>query len=141
MFTPHKIRMMKYAICYVSTAAPEISDSEIEDILKLSSSNNNDDQITGILLFSNGNFFQVLEGDKKTVTILFEKIKEDGRHQNLIPIFKKEIENSKFNRYEEEFLSLDATYDGEKMAYYSSYVEKLDPSIQSPVRYVLKNFS
>jgi RecJ-like exonuclease len=132
---------MKFAICYVSTAASGISDDEIEDLLKLSSTNNNRDQITGILLFSNGNFFQVLEGEKQVITEVFEKIKQDRRHRNLISIFKKEIENYQFTTYEEEFLSLDTTYDGEKINYYASYIEKLDPSIQSPVKYVLKNFS
>ncbi len=77
---------MKFAICYVSTAASGISNNEIEDLLKLSSTNNNRDQITGILLFSNGNFFQVLEGEKKVITEIFEKIKQDRRHRNLISI-------------------------------------------------------
>ncbi|WP_423819546.1 BLUF domain-containing protein [Salinimicrobium sp. TIG7-5_MAKvit] len=132
---------MNYAISYVSTVASGISKNEIENLLKLTSSNNNQVKITGILLYSNGNFFQVLEGEKTMVTDLFEKIQQDKRHYNLIPIFKKEIEGQKFDTYENLFLSLDAAYNREELDYYKSHVEKLDPSIRNSVNYVLENFS
>ena len=109
---------MNYAISYVSTAAEGISKEDIQDLLELSSRKNNDHNITGILLYSNGNFFQVLEGEKLLINSLF-----------------------KFNSYENAFLSLDTAYNREELTFYTSHVRKLHPSIQSPVNYILNNFS
>lgn len=132
---------MQYAISYVSTAAPSLSISEVEAILKMSTSNNNNCNITGILLYSSGNFFQVLEGEKEAVNALFEKIAKDERHYDLIPVFKKEIRRQQFKEYESDFLSLDSAYRNEDIDLYMSHINKLDPSIQNSVKYILDNFS
>ena len=132
---------MQYALCYVSTAAENLSLPEVEELLQTTTEKNNRNQITGILLFSNGNFFQVLEGEKKVVRNLFTVIQEDHRHYDLIPIFHKEIAEPSFNRYEGDFLSLDSTYTKENIQTYLSQVEKLDASIRTSVKYMLQNFS
>ena len=132
---------MKYALSYVSTVEPEVSTESIKNLLHLSSQNNNRDNITGILLYSNGNFFQVLEGEKEAVLKLFEKIREDKRHYDLITIFKKSIPASSFNSYKDQFLSLDTTYSPSDIGIYASQVEKMDPEIQKSVKYILHNFS
>ncbi|NJW51937.1 BLUF domain-containing protein [Salinimicrobium oceani] len=131
---------MKYSLCYVSTVEQDVSQETIEQILKESSINNNRDRITGILLFSNGNFFQVLEGKKEKVEQLYQRIARDPRHYNLICIFKKKIPFSRFEQYENEFLSLDATYSSNDLHLYAAQIEKLDPEIQKSVTYILSNF-
>jgi len=60
-----KPRIMRYAIVYVSTASNELKDEEIQNILSSSNTWNNKNDITGLLLFSEGNFFQIIEGEKK----------------------------------------------------------------------------
>ncbi len=132
---------MKHALCYVSTVDPNLAKGEIEEILHLSSLNNNNDNITGLLLYSNGNFFQVLEGEKELILELFEKIKQDSRHYDLITIFKKTIPVQNFHTYENQFLSLEATYSSNDLDLYASQVEKLDPGIQTSVKYILNKFS
>jgi hypothetical protein len=132
---------MQFALCYVSTASPTLPNSEILDLLQQSSRNNDFKKITGILLYSNGNFFQVLEGPKDLVLELYQKIEEDKRHYNLMLIFKKEVPGSKFSTYENAFLSLDAAYNSDDLEYYTAQVEKLDPTIQNSVKYILQNFS
>lgn len=57
---------MRYAISYVSTAKKSLSETEIRQILNDSENNNNKQNITGLLLYSEGNFFQIIEGDQKT---------------------------------------------------------------------------
>lgn len=132
---------MHFAICYVSTVAPNLADSDIKDILTNSRNSNNHDRITGILLFSEGNFFQVLEGKKNTVTALFERIKMDPRHYDLIPIFRKEIAEREFEDYEVDFLSMDSRYNNSDLDFYLEQVKKLNPTIQSSVSYIIRNFS
>ena len=55
---------MQYAISYVSTVSPNLTEQEIKEVLKFSQNLNIEFNITGILLYSEENFFQVLEGKK-----------------------------------------------------------------------------
>ena len=132
---------MHYAISYVSTLDPGITTTEIQQVLQTTQKNNIAKGITGILLFSRGNFFQVLEGEKIAVSELFERIKQDDRHYNLIPIFKKEIDKPEFRDYQVDFVSVDSHYDRNDLDFYLRQVEKLNPSIRSSVSYLIKNFS
>jgi hypothetical protein len=97
---------MKYAISYVSTVSSNLNETDIQKILDYSRDWNINNQITGILLFSEGNFFQVLEGEKELVTELFKRIKMDSRHYNLIKIFEKEISQERYKGYKANFISL-----------------------------------
>lgn len=132
---------MHYALSYVSTAAENLRLSEVEKLLHKTTEKNNRNSITGILLYSNGNFFQVLEGEKEVILELFQTIKEDQRHYDLIPIFQKEIIKSSFNNYDGDFVSLDSTYSKKNIQTYLSQVEKLEPSIRTSVKYMIQNFS
>lgn len=58
---------MRYAICYVSTAAMDVKFKEIKDLLDYSAKYNNGHDIRGVLLYADGNFFEILEGNKPRV--------------------------------------------------------------------------
>lgn len=132
---------MRYAISYVSTANPNLSEDQIEEALTFSKNWNNDNNITGILLYSQGNFFQVLEGDKTLLESLFSRIKTDERHYDVTTIFEKEVEETKFKDYETDFISLDSRYEAKDLNTYFSRIELLNPSIQSSVKYILNKFA
>ncbi len=132
---------MRYAISYVSTVNPALSDTEIQQALDFSKNWNNDNNITGILLYSQGNFFQVLEGDEDLLKDLFSRIKTDERHHNIIPIFQKQVPNTKFDEYQVDFVSLDDRYKDEHFDTYLSQISLLNPSIQSSAKYILNKFT
>jgi hypothetical protein len=132
---------MRYAISYVSTANPALSENEIQSTLDFSKDWNNNHEITGILLFSQGNFFQVLEGEESLLKMLFERIKADKRHHNIITIFQKEVPEVKFQNYEADFISLDDRYHAKNIDSYFSQIKLLNPSIQSSVKYILNKFT
>jgi hypothetical protein len=132
---------MKYAISYVSTVSSNLNETDIQKILDYSRDWNINHQITGILLFSEGNFFQVLEGEKELVTELFKRIKMDSRHYNLIKIFEKEISQERYKGYKANFISLDTRFSENEVNTYFAQIDNLNPAIQTPVRYILKNFS
>ncbi|WP_231896427.1 BLUF domain-containing protein [Gramella sp. MAR_2010_147] len=67
---------MRYAISYVSTAIRNLNDQEIKNILASSEKSNNENNITGLLLFSEGNFFQIIEGRKEDINELYKKNRE-----------------------------------------------------------------
>lgn len=75
-----------YYIIYVSSSAHLMSDSELKDILVKSYQKNNRLGITGMLLYSEGNIIQVLEGDEKKVTNLYNEIRKDFRHHNIVKV-------------------------------------------------------
>jgi hypothetical protein len=80
---------------------------DLHDILKISYENNKDKNITGILLYRGGNFLQVLEGEQEVVEALYEKIKKDPRHRDVMTVSKRQIEQREFNGWEMGFVNLD----------------------------------
>ncbi len=101
---------MWQTISYVSTANPTLKDSDIQDLFEDIKSNNEKNNITGILMYSNGNFFQVLEGEKNKVRNLFNKIKVDYRHYDIIKIFDREIRHKAFSDYNSSFTIVSDNY-------------------------------
>lgn len=70
-------------LAYVSTRKLNCTDHEIEKILASCKKNNPPLAITGILLYSNTKFIQLVEGDFKIINDLYNKIKTDPRHDTL----------------------------------------------------------
>lgn len=74
------------SLIYLSAATVPFSKLDLLDLLTKSRENNSRLGITGMLLFKDGNFMQVLEGPEKKVCELYEKITQDRRHRRLITI-------------------------------------------------------
>ena len=87
---------MKSVICYVSTANKELSKSDISLLFKTVRQKNDILGVTGILMFSEGNFFQIMEGEHHTINDIFKNIKVDPRHYNVIKILQKPTGNQFF---------------------------------------------
>lgn len=131
---------MRYAISYVSTKKEHLPEEEINEILTHTEKNNNKLEITGILLYSEGNFFQVLEGPREDLQTLYTKIKLDSGHYDLISIFEKEVDEPIFQKYTSEFTSIDTRYKSKEVEAYLTKIKTLSPAVQSSVKYILKNF-
>jgi len=131
---------MRYAISYVSTAERSLSETEIRQILNDSEVNNNKQNITGLLLYSEGNFFQIIEGDQKQIVELYETIEDDSRHFNVIKLFGKEINKESFDGYKSDFISEDARYSSARLQNYEHYLEVLDKPTKNAVANILKAF-
>lgn len=131
---------MRYAITYVSTATPELSNSGVDEVLESSKNWNNGHNITGLLLYSDGNFLQILEGEKKAVQDLYENIKKDTRHKNIMKIFEKEISKESFDGYDSEFVSDSSKHNPLKMEKYLDHITVLDPATQNAVKKILALF-
>lgn len=95
-------------LTYASTA---INDWGAEDLLRLLKQcriNNGAKNITGILLYSKGTFFQVLEGDELTVNQVYSVIEKDKRHKDCTIIEKEKITERAFPYWSMGFEKLDA---------------------------------
>jgi len=89
-----------YYLVYSSHAADAYEEKFLEQMLFQCQTNNSQIGVTGLLLYSNKKFIQVLEGKQDVVQRLFEKIQNDDRHYNvklLIEGFIKERNYPEWN--------------------------------------------
>ncbi len=68
---------------YASSATTPFSHSDLLNLLAKSRENNEKLGITGMLLYKEGNFMQVLEGEEAVVRSLHAKIERDPRHKGM----------------------------------------------------------
>lgn len=73
-------------ILYLSVASGYLDDEELKTILSKSRPKNQKQGITGVLLYGNGRFIQMLEGERENVEKTFERIKVDRRHLDVTVI-------------------------------------------------------
>ena len=85
-----------YRIIYLSSAVNPMNDFELDELLLKAKDNNLRNNISGILLHIDGDFLQVLEGEKQNVIALFDKIKHDPRHQSILTVIEVKIQNRQF---------------------------------------------
>ena len=69
-----------FELIYVSTAANRMTKDDLQSIMFESMRFNSDHSITGLLLYDQGSFCQVLEGEEKDLKNLYKKICKDPRH-------------------------------------------------------------
>lgn len=72
--------MQNYYLCYKSELSSTTDESEIINILGASQKNNLRKNITGMLLYINNHFIQLIEGEREDVNGLYKKIVTDSRH-------------------------------------------------------------
>ncbi|WP_051957605.1 BLUF domain-containing protein [Altibacter lentus] len=92
-----------HTICYLSNKVPHVDLHNIEELFETTQRNNLSNNITGILLYLDGNFLQVLEGKKEVIGPLFDSIMKDARHTSIFVILDKSIDDRTFNHYRSGF--------------------------------------
>lgn len=77
-----------FHLVYTSHAAVPFPESNLIDLLKQSRKHNRLLDITGMLLYLDGKFIQVLEGSRTSVLEVYEKIKKDPRHLRVVTLIE-----------------------------------------------------
>ena len=106
-------------LLYVSRAIYNITDDDLLNILEQSRSRNKSLNVTGMLLYSGGNFMQVLEGKAKDVEDIYDSIMADSRHKGAILVLKQTIDLPTFSDWSMGFKNYSEhskTFDGEYTA-------------------------
>lgn len=71
-----------FQLIYVSTAVRRFREEELHALADRARTNNDRLGITGVLVYRNGSFLHVLEGeDEDTVRQLYDTIRQDDRHK------------------------------------------------------------
>ncbi len=86
-------------LIYCSAAPRPLSRNELRDLLVGARRHNERHGITGMLLYADGSFFQVLEGAPDDVERLFERISADPRHDHLTLIIREPVATRAFGEW------------------------------------------
>ena len=98
-------------VVYVSAAAQEMSPVGLYGLLTRARESNQSNQITGVLLYAEGTFVQVLEGPRDNVNAVLSKIEQDDRHRDMLVLYRAPIE-MRVSRLAHGFQKADASLDG-----------------------------
>ena len=82
---------MTYQIIYSSEASTPMQTDDLEELLGHARRSNATKGITGALVYAEGMFLQILEGDKAEVQDLMAEIRRDVRHETVIVLREGEI--------------------------------------------------
>ncbi|MEM8485787.1 MAG: BLUF domain-containing protein [Bacteroidota bacterium] len=82
---------MLYRLIYHSTAKPGLGYQQLKQILLSAEKHNLVNEITGVLLYSEGQFLQILEGSRENLTHTFLRISQDFRHSEAVLVDFVEI--------------------------------------------------
>ena len=93
---------------YSSRAAPSFNEHELPALLEQARAANAARQLTGMLLYVDHHFFQVLEGRVAAVDTVFEHICRDSRHTRVTRIIHEPIFERDFSEWTMGFAQLDA---------------------------------
>lgn len=98
-----------HGMAYISriTSAGLLEASTLNDIAEISIRNNKLNNITGILCYGNGYFFQFIEGSEQSLTNLKNELLCDNRHQNMNIVFFEKIESRSFPNWAMQSLVLE----------------------------------
>jgi hypothetical protein len=95
-----------FHLVYVSSAVKPFSQSQLVELLVKARKNNSQRGITGMLLYKDGNFMQVLEGEETAVRELYDIIHQDPRHTGTIVLLEEELSKPQFGDWSMGFRNL-----------------------------------
>jgi len=96
---------MTYRIIYSSVSSTPMQLDELEDLLEQAQGNNSRNGITGALVYVDGFFLQVLEGEKDSVQELMQTISNDFRHETVTVLQAGEIAAAAFSNWDMAYVS------------------------------------
>jgi len=90
-------------IIYLSKVNTPLQEEELVRLLEQARANNKRRNITGILVYSDRQFMQLLEGEEADVARLYAKLSQDPRHTGLIKLADKPIGARSFSEWSMAF--------------------------------------
>jgi hypothetical protein len=100
---------MPFQLCYASTATRDFSRNDLLELLTKARKHNAEQGITGLLLFQDGHFMQVLEGEADKVRELFKVIAHDERHTQIALLFEEFVSQPQYPDWSMGFQALDGS--------------------------------
>lgn len=95
-----------HQVLYSSAAVAPFSDAELTQLLTVARVNNGRLGVTGMLLYHEGSFLQVLEGDEHVLETLYAKIARDKRHHRVVSLLRRPVDTRHFGQWQMGFASM-----------------------------------
>ena len=96
---------MPYQIMYSSQATKPMMVTGLEEILTDARTGNQARNVTGALVYVDGVFLQIIEGDKEVVHKLMASIASDSRHHSVKVFYEIEVDVRAFGSWSMAYLS------------------------------------
>lgn len=112
-------------IIYCSQFNEEVDYSELAKIIDKATKHNSSKGITGLLIFGDDRFLQVLEGGREQVNELYGKIVRDKRNKKNVVLSYEEILEREFSDWSMRLLML--TQKNKELLLKYSRAEKFEP--------------
>ena len=96
-------------LVYVSAAPHPFTQPQLRELLAKARVHNSGKDITGLLLYHQQSFFQILEGPEDAVAALFDHIARDKRHDSVLLLSKQEVAERNFGDWSMGFVDVDLT--------------------------------
>lgn len=119
-----------YQVVYISTARREYSKRELADILEVSRRNNTRDEITGVLCYHGGTFFQMLEGDEEKVRAVMARVDRDPRHYGVTILLEQDVNRRAMPEWSMAFREI-TDDEAEKLDGFSSLLKHPEQSLDA----------
>jgi len=116
-------------LIYISTASNSPNETELINLLEQARSRNHRRHITGMLLYSNRTYLQVLEGEAKDVLGLYEAICNDPRNEGNVVLRESEIPGRDFPDWSMGFENLENCSPDKLTGFVEVFGGRLDKTI------------
>ncbi len=111
--TPPSAAQLRRLI-YISSATHDFGQADLDQILARSRTNNTARGLTGMLLFHDSCFFQVLEGEAASVERTFATISRDTRHGGVILLESKSVAERGFPQWSMGYVGAHALHPAQR---------------------------
>ncbi|WP_167855563.1 BLUF domain-containing protein [Hymenobacter fodinae] len=128
-----------YHLVYHSTATTPFNEADLTAILGQARNWNEAHDLTGILLYSQGDIIQVLEGTQEEIQYIFGRISQDQRHFQVVKLSDGPIRERNFSQWSmgfrvvnaHDFAQLRGYTNPESDTYLATYSENENVSLHS----------
>ena len=117
-----------HQIIYMSRGVEPMSEEQLRELLLQARAANEAKDITGALIYGDNQFMQIIEGAENDLVLLYSKLINDPRHQNVVKLADKEIIQRNFNQWSMAF----NTVSPEEFAQLQGYVEPDALNLKAP---------
>ncbi len=95
-------------LVYVSAATKPLIPTDLRELLSKARTFNSSVGVSGLLLYRDRSFFQILEGQEEDVEPLYERIGRDPRHNRLMLLSKQTVQERNFGAWSMGFVDADS---------------------------------
>lgn len=106
---------MVFQLFYKSTSAKGMVQQDLDNIITTAVKRNSKFSITGCLVYFDKEFYQILEGNREDVLLLYEDIKKDKRHYDVTLISTEPTQYRIFSKWHMALYFVDEKHNTKKV--------------------------